>query len=89
MEAKGWLIDVTAPQPDTEPPVIGTLNPATNVLQNSLTLSWTAATDNIGVTNYNVYQDNVLVTNLGNVLTYDVTSLIANTSYIPTWQLCS
>ncbi len=79
--ARGWTIDVNAPVPDTEPPVIGTLNPATNITQNGLTLTWSAATDNIGVTNYNIYQDNVLLTTVGNVLTFDVTGLTPNTSY--------
>ena len=78
---KGWTIDVSAPLGDTDPPVIGVLNTPTNVLQTTLTLDWTAATDNVGVTNYNIFQDNVLIATVGNVLTYNVTGLTLNTNY--------
>ncbi len=46
-----------------------------------LTLDWTAATDNVGVTGYKVYQDAVEIASLGNVLTYDVTGLTGGTNY--------
>ena len=78
---KNWTIDVAAPAVDTESPVVGVLNAATNILQTSLTLNWTAATDNIGVTNYRVFQDNVPIATIGNVLTFDVTGLTASTTY--------
>ena len=81
VDDKGWTIDVSAPIVDTESPVIGVLNAPTNIAQTSLTLDWTAATDNISVTNYKVFQDNNLIVTLGNVLTYDVTGLTTNTSY--------
>lgn len=57
---------------------------ASNITSSSLTLSWTAPTDNIGVTNYLVYKDNnnTPLAELGkNVLTYNVTGLSANTLY--------
>ena len=66
---------------DIEPPIIGVLNTPVNIGQTSLTLNWTAATDNVGVTNYNIYQDNVLIQTVGNVLTYDVTGLNPVTLY--------
>ncbi|MDO5971991.1 fibronectin type III domain-containing protein, partial [Flavivirga aquimarina] len=44
-------------------------------------LSWLGATDNIGVTGYNIYIDGVLETTLGNVSSYQVTGLTAATSY--------
>ena len=79
--ARGWAIDVLPPQPDTEAPVIGTLNNPINITQNSMTLTWTAATDNVAVTNYNIYKNGVLEAQVGNVLTYEVTSLLPNTAY--------
>jgi len=77
---KGWTIDVSAPA-DITPPTIGILNTPTNVATTSLTLDWTAATDDIGVTEYNVYKDAVLEVTLGNVLTYNVTGLTPGTNY--------
>ncbi len=81
--AKGWAIDVVAPPsgPDTEAPVIGVLSSPSNITSSSMTLDWTAATDNTGVTNYNVYVDGVLNTQVGNVLSYDLPGLAANTTY--------
>ena len=62
-------------------PVVGVLSPPTNISDTSLTLNWTAATDNVGVTNYRVYIDGVLKQEIGNVLTYDVTGLSPDTTY--------
>ena len=81
--AKGWSIDVVAPPsgPDTEAPVIGVLSDPSNITSSSMTLDWTAATDNVGVANYNIYVGGVFNTQVGNVLTFDLTGLTANTSY--------
>ena len=45
---------------DSDPPVIGVLADPVNITQNSLTLNWTAASDNVGVTNYNIFKDDVI-----------------------------
>jgi chitodextrinase len=50
-------INVTTP--DTQSPTAPTNLSASNLSQTSLTLTWTASTDNVGVTGYDVYQDNV------------------------------
>ncbi|TDX11183.1 fibronectin type III domain-containing protein [Flavobacterium sp. S87F.05.LMB.W.Kidney.N] len=55
-----------------------------NIASSSLSLSWTASTDNVGVTNYLIYKDNSLtpLTELAkDTLTYNVTGLLTNTSY--------
>ncbi|MCA0933938.1 fibronectin type III domain-containing protein, partial [Lutimonas saemankumensis] len=79
---RGWTIDVDAPEPPVSGvPVMGVLLPPTNVSTTSLTLDWTAGTDDVGVTGYNVYKDDVLEASLGNVLTYDVTGLTPGTNY--------
>ena len=44
--------DAVTPPPDTTPPTTPGLPTATNVTSNSLTLNWTASTDNIAVTGY-------------------------------------
>ncbi|MDR6553090.1 S-layer homology domain-containing protein [Paenibacillus qinlingensis] len=69
----GFTADTTAPTAPTN--VI-----ASNVTQTGITLTWTASTDSVGVTGYDVYQG---TTKLGsvNALSYEVTGLTANTSY--------
>ena len=66
-------IDVTTPS-------IPTGLTAANITETSLDLSWTASTDNVGVTSYDVYQDAIL---LGNSTTtnYSVSGLSQNTTY--------
>ncbi|XOK60050.1 glycosyl hydrolase family 18 protein [Paenibacillus elgii] len=65
---------------DTTPPTAPTGVSASNVTSSSVTLTWTASTDNVGVTGYDVYQGSTLV---GSVATtsYTVTGLAASTSY--------
>lgn len=65
---------------DAQPPSIPFLS-STLQTDSTVDLSWTIATDNIAVTGYKVYKDGVLETTLGNVLSYQVISLTANTSY--------
>ncbi len=55
---------------------------ASNVSKNSLTLTWSGASDNIGVTGYNVYQGTTLLTSTPVTGTsYSVTGLTAGTVY--------
>ncbi|RTY95986.1 M4 family metallopeptidase [Flavobacterium sp. GT3R68] len=65
--------DVTAPTAPTNLAAAGTTSTTTN-------LSWTAATDNVAVTGYNVYNGATLVTTVTG-LTYTVTGLTASTAY--------
>ena len=67
------LLDIQAP---TAPTLSSTGNTDTTI-----DLSWTGATDNIGITGYKVFKDATLEATLGNVSTYQVTGLAANTSY--------
>ncbi|MEW4923127.1 discoidin domain-containing protein [Algibacter sp. 2305UL17-15] len=65
---------------DSQLPTTPTLS---NVAQTDVTvdLNWTAATDDTAVTGYKIYKDGALKTTLGNVLTYQVTGLVAATTY--------
>ncbi|MBI2875948.1 MAG: fibronectin type III domain-containing protein, partial [Candidatus Tectomicrobia bacterium] len=55
---------------------------ASNVGTTSLTLSWPAATDNVGVTGYQIYQgDTLLATVDGSATSYEVTGLSPETPY--------
>ncbi|WP_240418519.1 fibronectin type III domain-containing protein [Paenibacillus periandrae] len=69
--------------PDTSAPSDPIVN-VTGRTPNSITLSWTAATDNVGVTGYDVYNgNNKLVSLTANAnLGYAVTGLYPNTTYI-------
>lgn len=54
----------------------------TDITPTTLTLNWTAATDDQGVTAYKIYQDQTeLATVNGNTQTYKVTGLMPSTSY--------
>ncbi|WP_222429924.1 fibronectin type III domain-containing protein [Paenibacillus cremeus] len=75
------LNDTTAPSWNS-----GTLT-SSNVTSNSLSLSWSSASDNVGVTAYQVYQGSKLVGSVaGNVYSYSVTGLAAQTGYTFTIQ---
>ncbi|KAF2342852.1 DUF5977 domain-containing protein [Flavobacterium tistrianum] len=66
---------------DTIPPSASVLT-ASSITSNSLKLSWTAATDNLGIVGYEIYQNNVFLTSTTtSILQYDVTGLASNTSY--------
>jgi len=74
------IIEDTNPAGDTEAPVVGVISLGA-VTEDEQVLNWTAATDNVGVTGYDIYKDNVLLANVGNVLTYTATGLSLVTSY--------
>jgi chitodextrinase len=64
---------------DTTAPTVSTLA-ASGTTTSSTNLSWTAATDNVGVTSYDVYQNGVFKTNTS-ATSLVVSGLIASTSY--------
>jgi hypothetical protein len=60
---------------------------ASNVGEHSLSLIWSGANDDTGVTAYRLYQgSNLAATVAGNVYSYDVTGLAAGTAYTFTVQ---
>ena len=65
---------------DTQAPTAPTNLSATNVTTFSVDLSWDAATDNIGVTSYDVYVDGNLVTATSNT-SVTISNLTSNTNY--------
>ncbi|MES1221396.1 MAG: sugar-binding protein, partial [Bacteroidota bacterium] len=74
--------DLLLTELDTQAPTApGNLN-ATNISTTSLTLNWNASTDNVGVTGYDVYQNNIKI-NGAQVTgtTYDVSGLASGITY--------
>ncbi|WP_109853030.1 fibronectin type III domain-containing protein [Aquimarina sp. AU58] len=65
---------------DNEAPTAPTNLIASNVAETTLTLSWTASNDNIGATEYDVYQGNTRIGSTAGTST-NINSLTANTSY--------
>jgi chitodextrinase len=75
------VVSVTtlAPVPDTTAPTAPTLS-ASGTTSTSTNLSWTGATDNIGVTGYDVYRGTTLLGSTASA-TFAVTGLTASTTY--------
>lgn len=71
----------TTPPPDTTPPGAPGTPSFSNITMTSATASWTAATDNRGVTGYDYKVGSGAWQPLSNVLTVNLTSLSAATSY--------
>nr|WP_299381209.1 fibronectin type III domain-containing protein [Allomuricauda sp.] len=65
---------------DTEAPTAPTLS-SNGQTDTTVDLTWSGATDNIGVTGYKVFRDSNLEATLANVNSYPVTGLTANTTY--------
>ncbi|MDP5274956.1 fibronectin type III domain-containing protein [Chengkuizengella axinellae] len=65
---------------DIEAPTVPANLTFTAKSETTIDLSWTASTDNVGVTGYDVYQDGILVSSTASTV-YLVTDLIANTTY--------
>ena len=66
--------------PDTEDPTNPTNLIASNPTDNTIDLSWTASTDNVGVVSYDVYIDNVNSHNTTST-SFTVPGLTADTNY--------
>lgn len=73
-------IDPNGPDPDTTPPSAPTGLTASNLAATSFTLNWTASTDAVGVTAYDIYLDAVLAGTTGTT-TANLTGLTAATAY--------
>ncbi|NOU98474.1 fibronectin type III domain-containing protein [Paenibacillus planticolens] len=80
-EASGTQINVTTAAPaDTTAPTNVTNLTTSGLTQTGVTLNWGAATDNVAVTGYDIYNGATFITTV-NALTYNVTGLTASTQY--------
>lgn len=69
-----------APQPDTESPSAPSSLTASAITSSSVTLTWSASTDNVGVAGYRIYNGTALA-GTTNGLSYTVSGLQPETSY--------
>lgn len=71
---------VWSPTPDTVAPSAASNLTVTGTTSSTVSLSWTAGTDNVAVTSYDVYMNGVLKTSVSG-LTAAITGLSASTTY--------
>ncbi|NOQ27943.1 MAG: T9SS type A sorting domain-containing protein [Bacteroidales bacterium] len=79
-EVEDYNITIGTGTPDTEAPTAPTNLSSSSITETTVTLNWTAATDNIGVTGYDIYKDGVFYASTSST-NYSVTGLSASTSY--------
>ncbi len=79
-EVEDYTINLGGAGPDTQAPTAPSNLVASNVAQTTLSLSWNASTDNVGVTGYDVFEG---TTNLGTVTgtSANITGLSPSTAY--------
>ena len=82
-EIEAW----TPSPPDVTPPSVPTGLAANPVSSSQVNLSWTASTDNVGVTGYKVYRGGVLMASQAGT-SYSDTGLAATTLYSYTVAAC-
>ena len=73
-------VSITTPNSDTEAPTAVIVS-SSNTTMNGTQLSWTASTDNVGVVNYEVFQNGNSIANTGTTTGLNVTGLSPGTSY--------
>jgi len=79
-EVEDYTVTFGAVVPDTQAPTAPTSLTAASITQTTFTLSWTASTDNIGVTGYEIYQNGTLK-GTSTTTSFNVTGLTAATTY--------
>lgn len=75
-----WVVAIWTSNPDTEAPSDVTDLMASNPTDTTVQLQWTAATDNIGVSSYDIYVDGVNTYNTSNTM-FTATDLSPDTNY--------
>ncbi len=79
-EVEDYTVIIESSDPDVEAPSVPNNLIANGTMQTTTDLSWDASTDNIGVTEYDIYQDGILVATVPSIM-YQVTGLTPLTSY--------
>ena len=79
-EVEDYTIIIGGTPPDTQAPTAPGSLTASGITQTTVSLSWNASTDNVGVTGYDVYRSNTVIATITGT-SYEVTGLTANTAY--------
>ena len=79
-EVEDYTVVISGTTEDTEAPSAPSNLTSSNVTETTVDLSWTASTDNVGVTGYDVYQNGSLLGSVENN-SANVTGLTAGTTY--------
>src|SRR5688572_27572124 len=77
-----WIVTLIS-QPDSQAPSVPSGLASSSVTSTSFTLSWTASTDNVGVTGYEVFRGGVSI-GTPTTTSFNVTGLSASTTYAMT-----
>ncbi|WP_435260989.1 GEVED domain-containing protein [Tenacibaculum sp. nBUS_03] len=80
-ETEDYTVVIGSAQADTQAPSAPSSLAASSISQTTLTLNWTASTDNVGVTGYDVYRGSTKIGSTTTATSYNVTGLTANTGY--------
>ncbi|AMC10176.1 hypothetical protein Lupro_02435 [Lutibacter profundi] len=75
-----YVNQIWNPTPDTQAPTAPTNLIASNITNTTADLNWTASTDDVGVTSYEIFKDGVFLAST-TTNSYNVTGLTQNTSY--------
>ncbi|PHS61951.1 MAG: peptidase S8 [Flavobacterium sp.] len=79
-EVEDYTVNIIGGNSDTEAPTVPSNLTASNTTQTTTDLSWTASTDNVGVTGYDIYQGTTVIGTTAST-SYTVTGLSASTTY--------
>ncbi|WP_420551989.1 GEVED domain-containing protein [Tenacibaculum aiptasiae] len=80
-EVEDYTVNVQAGSADTTAPSAPSSLAAASVTQTTLTLNWSASTDNVGVTGYDVFRGSTKIGSTTSATSYNVTGLTAATAY--------
>ena len=81
-DVQTFTFDSGGPPPDSQPPTVPGGVSATAVSSSQVNVAWSASTDNVGVTGYDVLRDGNIVGSVsGSTLTFADTTVAASTTY--------
>ena len=80
-QVEDYTLTIQAAAADTTAPTAPTSLTASGTTQTTTNLSWTAATDNVAVTGYDVYQGAAVIGSTTTATTFNVSGLTASTAY--------
>src|SRR3989344_1096945 len=79
LSAMSFQFFIVVPIPDSVPPSIPTNLQGTITASTSVTLAWTASTDNVGIMGYDIYRDDSLIASTTETAFVDMTVSVGHT----------